>query len=355
MVARAVYPNPANPYRVLLGAAGIEHGDLATLVRSEGLEGALGRLHAAGVYVTLDEFKGRAPIERLGVSVATTSTSFDNPLLSSPYAAATGGTRGARRRVSVDLDLLEHETADQIVVREAFGCAGRPFAIWRPVPPSSSGINNALRQAKLGEPVAAWFTSYRPPRTVDALGFRLVTLSAVVASRFAGAPIARPEVCSPEQARRVARWLAERKREGTPGVLDTQTSLGVRVCLAAQEHGLDIAGSVIGFGGEPYTEEKAAVLAAAGCRAYPTYSMTETGRIALACGEPQAVDDMHLLSEKLAVLQRDRDGSDGATVGALLLHRAAAGGPEAHDQRRERRLRRRRRPRLRLPLRRRSA
>jgi hypothetical protein len=131
-------------------------------------------------------------------------------------------------------------------------------------------------------------------------------------------PIARPEFCLPEDAVRVARWLAERKHEGRPGVLDTQMSLGVRVCLAAQENGLDIAGSVIGFGGEPFTAEKAAVLAAAGCAAYPTYSMTETGRIALACGEPQAVDDMHVLSEKLAVLQRDR-AVGGSTVGALYF------------------------------------
>jgi hypothetical protein len=328
VVARTVFADEGNPYRPLFDAGGVDQGDLVTLVRDEGLDGALARLYDAGIYVTLDEFKGRAPIERPGVSVATTSTSFDNPLLTSHYAAATGGTRGARRRVSVDLDLLEHETADQLVLRDAFDCAGRPFAVWRPILPSSSGVNNCLRQSKLGEPVVAWFNPYEPPRGVDALGFRIFTGVMTGASRLFGARIAAPEVCLPSDAGRVARWLADRKREGTSAVLDTQTSLAVRVCLAAREAGLDIAGTVMGFGGEPYTEEKAAVIEGAGCRAYPTYSMTETGRIALGCGEPQAVDDMHLLSEKLAVLRRDRVVAADTSVSALYFTALLPGAPK---------------------------
>ena len=101
-------------------------------------------------------------------------------------------------------------------------------------------------------------------------------------------------------------------------MLDTQAALAVRTCLAAKEAGLDISGSVFGVGGEPFTHEKARVIADAGCRVYCTYSMTETGRIALGCGEGHEPDDMHLLSEKLAVLQRDRVvGGSGETVGAL--------------------------------------
>jgi hypothetical protein len=328
VVARTVFSDRENPYRPLFDAGGVEEGDVATLVREEGLEGALGRLYDAGVYVTLDEFKGRAPIERPGVSVTTTSASFDNPLLTSHYAAATGGTRGVRRRVSVDLDLLEHETADQLVVRDAFDCAGRPSAVWRPVLPSSSGVNNCLRQSKLGEPVAAWFNPYIPPRDLDTINYRVFTGAMVLASRMFGARIAAPEACGPSEAKRVAGWLADRKREGTAAVLDTQTSLGVRVCHAARDSGLDIVGTVIGVGGEPYTEEKAAVIRGAGCRAYPTYSMTETGRIALACGEPQAVDDMHVLSEKLAVLQRDRIVADGTSVLALYFTALLPGAPK---------------------------
>jgi hypothetical protein len=317
LVDRVVYGTGESPYRPLLDAAGLERGDVRRLVAEHGLEVALGRLFDAGVRVTLDEFKGRVPIERPGLSIPTTAEQFDNPLLARHYRAATGGSRGARRRVSVDLDLLEHETTGQILLRQAFHATGRPFAVWRPVLPSSSGLNNCLRQAKLGEPVAAWFNPYREPRTLEALSYRVFTASTIAASRVVGARIAGPDLCLAAEAARVARWLAQRRAEGRPAVLDTQAALAVRTCAAAQDRGLDIAGSLFGVGGEPYTREKDAVVTAAGCRAYCTYAMTETGRIGLGCGEGTRHDDMHVLTEKLAVLQRDRAVGPGQTVGAL--------------------------------------
>jgi hypothetical protein len=45
LVRRLVYPRPANPFRRLLDIAGCEYGDLARLVRTEGLEGALEELY----------------------------------------------------------------------------------------------------------------------------------------------------------------------------------------------------------------------------------------------------------------------------------------------------------------------
>lgn len=317
LVEHAVLGSVDNPYRTLLGAAGIEHGDVAALVRSHGLEGALGRLHDAGVHVTLDEFKGRVPIERLGVTIEPRLTGFDNPLLTRHFQAATGGTRGVRRRVAVDLDLLEHEAAYQLLLRDAHDSLGRPFGIWRPIPPSASGINNCLRQVKLGEPVSVWFNPYRASRSAEELTFALFTRTTIAASRFTGARIASPRLCRPEEAWQVARWLAARKAEGRPAVLDTQAALGVRVCRAAGDEGLDIAGTLIGVGGEPFTEAKAAALTDAGAHAYCTYSMAETGRIALSCADGDANDDMHLLTDKLAVLQRPRPVGGGLDVPAL--------------------------------------
>ena len=59
LVERAVFANPGSPYRQLMGHAGITLGDLKALVGREWLEGALERLADAGVYLRLDEFKGR--------------------------------------------------------------------------------------------------------------------------------------------------------------------------------------------------------------------------------------------------------------------------------------------------------
>ena len=46
------------------GSTGVERGDLAGLVRDDGVEGALERLRDVGVHVTAEELKGRAPLVR---------------------------------------------------------------------------------------------------------------------------------------------------------------------------------------------------------------------------------------------------------------------------------------------------
>jgi hypothetical protein len=57
--------------------------------------------------------------------------------------------------------------------------------------------------------------------------------------------------------------------------------------------------------------------------------MGETGRIGGACGNPHALDDVHIFRDRLAVLQRDRsvDGS-GLTVGALHYTTLTASSPK---------------------------
>ena len=59
-----VFGQPSSPYRRLLGLAGCEYGDLERLVAQEGLEGALAELAHRGVYLTVDEFKGRRVVRR---------------------------------------------------------------------------------------------------------------------------------------------------------------------------------------------------------------------------------------------------------------------------------------------------
>jgi hypothetical protein len=317
VLEHAVYGNPHSPYRPLLESAGVELGDVARLVQTDGLEPTLGRLYDAGVYVTLDEFKGRVPLERSGASLPPSHRMFDNPLLTSHFQIASGGSRGPRRRLTTDLDLLDYEAASHLLFLETFDLGRRPFALWRVHPPSASGVTNSLRHVKCGHSVAAWFTPYRAPRNLEALKFAFFTSYTVRVGRLLGARLQLPEYCSPDDAAHVARWLAARTREGKPAFCDMQAGLGVRTCQAAKAEGLDISGTFFRFGGEPFTEGKAAVVRETGSRAVCHYTMGETGRFAVACGDPATFDDMHFLSDKLAVLQRDRNVGDGATVGAF--------------------------------------
>src|SRR5688500_13897379 len=59
-----VFAHPRRPYARLFALAGCEYGDLERLVRQDGLEAALATLLRRGVYLTVDELKGRRPVTR---------------------------------------------------------------------------------------------------------------------------------------------------------------------------------------------------------------------------------------------------------------------------------------------------
>ena len=154
----AVFGATASPYAPLLAHAGVTYPDVEDLVNREGVEGALGHLHRAGVHLTLDEFKGRRPIRRGSLEIPASATAFDNTLLAPHFEVRTGGSRGPGRALLVDLDLLTHEAAYDLCAAVEFGLLGRPRALWRPVPPGSAGIKALLRYAKVGLPTNRWFS-----------------------------------------------------------------------------------------------------------------------------------------------------------------------------------------------------
>jgi hypothetical protein len=313
----AVYANPRSPYRALLEAAGIESGDVKALIGDHGLEGALERLRDAGVYATLDEFKGRVPIERPNLSLDPGHVAFDNPLIVHHFSAKTGGSRSPRRRVPLDLNLLEHDACHDALFRESFGLWGRPFAMWRVKPPSTGGINNLLRQAKGGGRAMRWFDPYSGPRDFEALKYWCFTAYTVWSGRLLGAHLARPEYCPVERTDRVVEWIRAQKEQGRPALVDAQAGLAVRACSLAVEKGVDISGTFFRLGGEPFTQAKLDTMSAAGCTAITFYSMAEAGRLGVGCPNPNASDDTHFLTDKLAVLQRERVFASGLRAGIL--------------------------------------
>jgi hypothetical protein len=64
IVRQGIYANPKSPYRDLLSCAGVEEGDVAASVKKVGIDATLRVLRAAGVYVTIDEYKGKVDTVR---------------------------------------------------------------------------------------------------------------------------------------------------------------------------------------------------------------------------------------------------------------------------------------------------
>ena len=319
IVERGVYSNPKSPYLKLLRHVGVEYGDLAGLVRQYGVEGSLERLYDLGIYIGLDEFKRRTPIRRPGLEIAVGPHDFDNPFLSKHYNSRSSGSRGVGTRVIMDLDLLAHDAACNHFLLKAFNLEERPIGIWREVPPVTTGMNVLLRLAKLGKTVEKWFSSSRLKVAPQSLQFLFFTYYTIYAGRLLSRPLPSPVYTPLENAFEVARWLALKKAEGTPAFLDTQASTCVRTCIAAREKGFDIRGTCFLIGGEPYTTAKAEVISGAGCQAVNRYSMAELGNLGMACATPEEFDDIHLITDKVAVIQRQKLlGAGDLSVGALV-------------------------------------
>jgi hypothetical protein len=327
-VERLVFGVERSPLRRLLAWAGCEAGDLRRMVAADGVEAALARLHAAGVFVSADEFRGRVALVRSGLQLAVEPRDFDNPLISGGVggaggvAGATSGTTGRGVPVRYSWRFLAAEAADEALLLHSHGLAAAPLAFWLPGPPGIAGLHNLLVHAKLGGPPQRWYSPSPAPVRSDGLafwadrGWRAARRSLSVLGPALGPA---PEWLPLEDAAEIARWLAASRRPGRPAVLKCFASAALRVAGAAAAAGIDLSGNVVLAGGEPLTERRRDFLARAGLRVYGRYAATETGFVAGAC--PLAADggDMHLYGDRLAVI--------AAGGGA-----AAGGGRDQGDQ-----------------------
>jgi hypothetical protein len=318
VLEHGVYLSPRSPYRALLRHHGVELGDVQNLVAADGIEAAMARLYDDGFHVTLEEFKGRAPIERAGFSLDVRAEDFDNPLAARSYRALTGGPSRTGIASAWAFDQLRHELAYQWLFLRTFDALDRPLAVWRTVPPGRAALNNVFRSLKVGRVAERWFSQNPVRPGPGTLQNWTVLRTTLLLARAHGTPLPEPEHVPVEAAKRVAAWLAEKTAAGTPAILDTVSSSGVRACLAAEEHGLDVSGTLLRAGSEPLTRAKAQVAARVGMRAVCHYAFGEQGRIGTACAAPDARDDVHLHDDTVALVVRDQDVIGHAVPGLFF-------------------------------------
>src|SRR5262245_27826973 len=306
LVDQGIFAPGRSPYVPLFAAAGIERGDVATLVREHGLEGALGQLYDAGVRISIDELRGNRPITRGSLSLEATPEDFDNGLARIDYQTRSGGTRSSGTPIGTDLRLLDYHAGYVPLVMNAFAASGRRSAVWVPSAPASTGLRILLSQAKLGIRNEQWFSQSNPVPRKASPRHALFVWSTVATSKVVGTTLPAPRHVPPERAVEVATWLADVRRESGPAVLHTTPSGAVRACIAARDNGLDIEGSFFRLGSEPYTAGRARTIAEAGCRAASNYYIAELGGyLGVACANAAEWDEVHLLADKIAVVQRE--------------------------------------------------
>jgi len=295
---RLIFAAPHGPLARLLRWAGCEPGDLRRLVAADGLEAALARLRAAGVWVSAEELRGGAPLRRSGLTLALAPGDFDNPLAAGRIAGASSGSTGAALPVRYSWQFLAGEAAHELLLLASHGRGDAPVALWLPGPPGIAGLHNVLVHAKLGRPPRRWFSPSPAPAAGSGLPFH-ADRGWRVLRRLLPRLGPAPEWVPPERAEDVARWLAASPR---PAVLKCFASAAVRVAGAAAAAGLDLSRHLVLAGGEPLTAERRGFLARAGLRVFARYAATETGFVAGACPAGASGGDMHLYADRLAVI-----------------------------------------------------
>jgi len=306
LVQKGIYQNPQSPFFQLLRVAGCEYGDIEPLVNKEGVEAALKKLLAAGVYVSWEEFKGRKEVVRGSQRFQFKARDFDNPFLPVYYQKQSSGSRSAGTRTTFDLKHQLEKSHYELIMLANDNALGVPMGLWYPVLPAAAGISNALRYWKIGNPAARWFSPVEERQVQSSLTNRLAMRYIIYGSRLWGARLPKPEYVALEEAVKVARWMADTKQQYGGCCLSCYVSLAVKVCQAAIENGLDIAGTHFTAGGEPLTRAKRRQIEATGASVTARYIISEVGHIGFSCPGATAADDVHLLRDSVALIQHRR-------------------------------------------------
>lgn len=317
LAKRAVYAHAESPYRALLGLAGCEYGDLERLVRQDGVEGTLRRLLREGVYLTVEEFKGRRPARRGSAEVVVTQPGLRNPGSTAQIEGTTSGSRGAPTPVPIDIGYLRTWAENLRLQLEARGGLGWAKAYW--AVSSATSIAWLVCYAAAGLPLARWFSPIDPrsPQlpALPRAGAGLLPW----AGRLAGARLPRAEHAPLAEPTPILRWMAEILRSGGTPYLVGYGSALIRLCQAARDSGIELAGARVHAVGEPLTATRLRALREAGVGASVSYGSADVGPLAYSCLSPEAPDDVHLFDDLLAVIQPEPGATAGPRPHALLV------------------------------------
>jgi len=296
MVDRSVYGYPNSPYLPLLKMAGCELGDLRARVQQKGLEGALRDLRAAGVYITFEEFKGRQPIIRNGLTIPVMARDFDNPSMQRVFTLETGGSSGAAMNVGVDLDFVLDRSPHELLSLLAHDCLDAPSIRWNGILPAGT-LRNIMRQIPFGHVPTRWFSPVGLRDSRHWLKYAAATYYIIFWLRLLGVRVPFPEYVGVEKSELVARAMGALLATHPSCLIHCSVSRALRVSLAAQKLGIDLAGANFSISSEPATLAKAKGILQSGGRCLPNYGTVETNRIATGCATPNAIDDMHVFKD----------------------------------------------------------
>ncbi|MFP4014258.1 MAG: hypothetical protein ACLFVQ_09255 [Chitinispirillaceae bacterium] len=309
IIQRGVFEYQKSPYLKLIEPKKIAFSDIKKWVESDGIESSLQRLQQEGIYITIDEFKGKTEVKRNGASFLCSENMFDNPFLSTAYEVRSGATRSAGTRVRIDFDYLVQRSLYDAFLLNMHESLTSPIANWFPLFPGAPGINSSLRFTYMGNPPKRWFSQVDKAQVKVNWEKTWGTNLIFWMSRLHGVRLAQPEYVNLNHAHKVAQWASTMLDYYPNCVIYTFATSAVRVCMAAQENGLNIRGARFLVTGETLTPQKRKEIESCGAVVIPVYGISEAGVIAAGCNKhthctsrKDNSDHCHLYKDTTAII-----------------------------------------------------
>jgi hypothetical protein len=318
-LARTVIFGPTDGlYRQLLRHAGCEYGDLERAVTRDGIEGALRTLLRHGVYLTIDELKGRRPVVRGSLTTVVEPRRLYQTRPGTRLSVQSSGSRGVATAVPLSLAMMREAAVDHCLYLDARRGLGWQHAVWSV--PGASALIQLLVRWQAGAFPARWFSQLDPAGPGLHPRYRWSTRVLRWGGHLARPPLPPPVHVPVTEPLRIATWMAGVLRSGGIPHLAAFASSAVRICQAALDAGLDLHGAQFTLVGEPTTTARLAQLRRAGAVGVPHYASAETpGNLAVGCLAPTEPDELHVIHDLSAVIQAGDDGPSRLPANALLV------------------------------------
>jgi hypothetical protein len=317
ILRHTVYDRPGSPYRQLLEWAGCAYGDVERLVRLDGVEGALRALYRGGVYLTVDEFKGRRRAIRGNAVIEASPARLRNPTTAAHVFGGTSGSRGARTEVPLDLRYLRDRAVNSCLTLHALGAVEWRKAVWAD---PGGCLALSIRFSNFGRPVDRSFSLIDLADPGVDSSYRWGARALAWGSRLVGVPVPAAEHVAVDAPLAIAHWIRKVRDAGARPHLWTYVSPAVRLCRASAAAGIDLTGAAFTVTGEPVTTARLAAIRGAGVDVATDYGSAESGFIAYGCLAASVPDEVHLFHDLHALLRLDPgEGGRDLPAGALLV------------------------------------
>jgi hypothetical protein len=320
LVRTQVFEHETSPYLKLFENAGCKLEDLQDLVCAEGLEAALGRLAAEGVYLSTEEFKGKRPVVRGSSTFEIRQKDLQPGRLAWGLQTESSGSSNRPSRSLSSLGWLGRESITTCLFLAAHGLEDHAHAAVDVIAPGAAGVLFLLMAAKTGIRPERWFCRRPHHGWLERRYQAMVARQIVRGARRYGPGFPAPEFVDFQDLGPVVDWIRSEDRRGREICIRCVGSIAVAIAKQALVADFPLTSVTFVVTGEPFTESKREIVEQSGARFTVQYGYTPGAvHLGRGCARRRSTDEMHVDLSTLAVIEHSRQAADGESTLKPLL------------------------------------